>query len=445
MHDGREMMHFIFKTAFWLIGIILLILTAYLHDIRQAESRAYLVSFVSTRAGTREIYTMTAVGSNQHQLSGFNIAMFSYPEWDYGQNCILYIRLPNRYCIDLDGGYRQEYIGRETPASPLLTKIGTINSSTLTSQYSWFVVGTDQGLFRVSPDGSELRQLTATPAQTVYYVADSSYILFESQNGWSVISLDGQEEQYIAQQDFRIYLAQISPDGQWLNLPLQANAYPERMLLYNLRTGKTIYMGAYPYQFRWTSDGQYLIYPRDNQVYIYDVSNTIDRPVMTMQSGYGGFAFYGTSPDNQQLLMKVNENLYVMRPDGTDIVNITANSQLSKQVKDSQNRIYNRNNLNARWSPDGEWIVFQSELQYGTSDIYVVRPDGSDLHQLTSDLNWDITPSWLPPFEKSWHPEAFVVSALGLLSVALLAVLFRKKTPAYQRSLASERLKEWDG
>lgn len=47
------------------------------------------------------------------------------------------------------------------------------------------------------------------------------------------------------------------------------------------------------------------------------------------------------------------------------------------------------------WSPDGQWIAFHSDRD-GDFDIYIVRPDGSDLRQLTDNDGNDMQPSWSP-------------------------------------------------
>ena len=46
------------------------------------------------------------------------------------------------------------------------------------------------------------------------------------------------------------------------------------------------------------------------------------------------------------------------------------------------------------WSPDGDWIVFVSERD-GATEIYVVRPDGSQPTRLTSDGAGNSNPRWL--------------------------------------------------
>ena len=45
-------------------------------------------------------------------------------------------------------------------------------------------------------------------------------------------------------------------------------------------------------------------------------------------------------------------------------------------------------------SPDGEWIVFSTTEDLG--DIYVIKKDGKEMRQLTSDVYRDRAPSWSP-------------------------------------------------
>lgn len=51
------------------------------------------------------------------------------------------------------------------------------------------------------------------------------------------------------------------------------------------------------------------------------------------------------------------------------------------------------------WSPDSEWIVFQSDFS-GNNDIYRIRRDGTDLTQLTTYAECDNMPSWSPAGDK---------------------------------------------
>jgi tetratricopeptide (TPR) repeat protein len=48
------------------------------------------------------------------------------------------------------------------------------------------------------------------------------------------------------------------------------------------------------------------------------------------------------------------------------------------------------------WSPTGEWIAFVSE-RTGNDEIWIIRPDGTGLKQLTRNTwEWDKHPSWSP-------------------------------------------------
>jgi Tol biopolymer transport system component len=47
------------------------------------------------------------------------------------------------------------------------------------------------------------------------------------------------------------------------------------------------------------------------------------------------------------------------------------------------------------WSPDGKHILFNAE-RTGNFDLYLMRADGTDLHQLTTDPADDYNGVWQP-------------------------------------------------
>jgi Tol biopolymer transport system component len=50
-----------------------------------------------------------------------------------------------------------------------------------------------------------------------------------------------------------------------------------------------------------------------------------------------------------------------------------------------------------QWSPDGERIVFQSEVKEpGNVDIYTIRPNGRDLRRITTTPSFDAFPNYSP-------------------------------------------------
>ena len=72
--------------------------------------------------------------------------------------------------------------------------------------------------------------------------------------------------------------------------------------------------------------------------------------------------------------------IYLMRPDGTDLVNWTD---------------HGADDLYPRWSADAKRIAFMSN-RAGNYDIYIGYVDGPGLIQVTRDASDDAFPSWRP-------------------------------------------------
>ena len=71
-------------------------------------------------------------------------------------------------------------------------------------------------------------------------------------------------------------------------------------------------------------------------------------------------------------------DVYTMRPDGGDKINVTSNAAADTQPS---------------WSPDGTKIAFAS-TRSGNSDIWVMNADGSSPVRLTTNAATDFAPSW---------------------------------------------------
>jgi TolB protein len=101
------------------------------------------------------------------------------------------------------------------------------------------------------------------------------------------------------------------------------------------------------------------------------------------------------SPDGAWILFRSHEtsntqgNVWMVRPDGTDAHAVTDSVDGEEKW------------LSGSFSPDGLWITNGStsilDRRQQNADVHVMRLDGSDLRNLTDDLDfWDSAPEWGP-------------------------------------------------
>jgi Tol biopolymer transport system component len=89
------------------------------------------------------------------------------------------------------------------------------------------------------------------------------------------------------------------------------------------------------------------------------------------------------SPDGSRIAYINDGRLYTVDADGTGEHPVL-------DMADAQ--------FDPAWSPDGQWIAFAMGDAPSQSDarahVYIVRPDGSDLTQITDGVSYDRTPAW---------------------------------------------------
>jgi Tol biopolymer transport system component len=131
------------------------------------------------------------------------------------------------------------------------------------------------------------------------------------------------------------------------------------------------------YQSRGPGEAQWSVYVMN--------SDGSDRTRLT--EGQAGFLSAPTwSPDGSKLAF-VSErdgspDIWLMDSEGSNLVNLTRH-----EAKDHS----------PAWSPDGQWIAFASVRDSLYWELYLMRPDGSDVQRLTwwEDAS-DLSPSWSP-------------------------------------------------
>jgi hypothetical protein len=84
------------------------------------------------------------------------------------------------------------------------------------------------------------------------------------------------------------------------------------------------------------------------------------------------------SPDGSQITFSLNGGVYRMPASGGAPTLVVSSASSSD------------------WSPDGQWISYNSSGNSGASQAYIVHPDGSEPTQLTFDFSYHGRPFWSP-------------------------------------------------
>lgn len=143
-------------------------------------------------------------------------------------------------------------------------------------------------------------------------------------------------------------------------------------------------------------DGRFVVFERSNGP---KGKNAFDRAVFVIGSDGSGLrqltpwklaAGDGAdwAPDGSKLLFRSKEDVderhsqyFTVRPDGTDLTQLTRFPVGTKI-------------FSATWSPDGTQIVFAKGDSTGRGDVWVMNADGTNQHPILEAPQWDSAPDW---------------------------------------------------
>jgi len=134
----------------------------------------------------------------------------------------------------------------------------------------------------------------------------------------------------------------------------------------------------------------------------------VRRVTTTVDAGAGnGVRHPGWSPDGSSLVVaredaSDNSQIMVLRPDGGD----------ARVISDGPG------DVGPVWSPTGEWIAFRRRPAPSHEDLWVVRPDGSDAHKVHGPIHASPI-AWTPDGTSLTFSADVGDGAIGLYTVRL--------------------------
>ena len=148
--------------------------------------------------------------------------------------------------------------------------------------------------------------------------------------------------------------------------------------------GPTSIVGA-----AWAPDGETIAFAMSTtELYEYEIfliNADGNEPHQQLKTGLLGITgSLDWSPDSRYLLISAGP------PNDKDIFKLDLQADIITRLT------YGGNNNSPSFSSDGEYIAYNSLRNNGQADIYIIRADGTDERQLTTDPEPDWQPQWEP-------------------------------------------------
>jgi Tol biopolymer transport system component len=254
-------------------------------------------------------------------------------------------------------------------------------------------------LYSINPDGTGITPLVEDSADDRHpaWSPDGTQIVFSSTRTgriakiWTV-DADGSNPAQLFElpgTNFGAYEPAWSPDGN--RVAVHADAFGNfEIWVVDLTTDaptRLTFSGDIDKEPAWSPDGTQLVYASRRggfyDLYVLNPNDPNEQPTRLTNLA-GDEERPAWSPDSSQIAFDASagstRQLYVMDADGANPVALTEGGEAGAPA----------------WSPDGQWIAFAWDQDDTDSEIFIIRPDGTDLQQLT-DNDWnDSAPDWLP-------------------------------------------------
>lgn len=279
---------------------------------------------------------------------------------------------------------------------------------------------THNGVFIVSALGGTGRQIAARVDSAFYssstaivgltaaaWAPDGKHVLVGQGGELSVVPIDGGIPRKLGAWPYEIHSCDWSPVSEWIAcvsgnaefvVPVATfgNIAPSAIVLVRASDGELVEVtdrSALHQSPVWSADGRRLYFVSNQQgpsdIYVIEVSN--GKPKGSPQritTGLGAHTI-AFSSDGARLVYSVYQSRANIRslpiPTGSPVDATTSTAVTSGNQTIEALRV----------SPDGEWLMFDSNL-YGSADIFRIPVNGGAVERLTSDPADEFAPSLSP-------------------------------------------------
>src|SRR5687767_7182143 len=253
-------------------------------------------------------------------------------------------------------------------------------------------------LCMINADGTGYQQMTDIEAHNYYpiYSPLGGSIVYSSNQDGGVFDLflfifEGSRLIRLTNQIGNVVSPSFSPDGTTILFANRAAEGPTSLWTIE-NTGENsqlLYAGPNTIvAAAWSPDGNTIAFamavdqPDAYEVFLMGADGSNVRQLTYGLAGIGGSLDW--SPDGKYLL------IYAGPQGDKDIFRIDVAAKTAAQLTDGGN------NAASSFSPDGQWIAFNSLRNNDQADIFIMRSDGSSMRQVTTDPEPDWQPHWEP-------------------------------------------------
>jgi len=258
-------------------------------------------------------------------------------------------------------------------------------------------------LTRVVQPGGNTPAIDISPMPTVPHENGRIAYSLSTDSGMELHSVqaDGSDDRTIPTPPGLPWLHAWAPDGSKIAVAIFPGRGGERAIWVMNADGSNALQVARSENVSvpsWSPDGSTIAYAARadgrTEIHLVNPDGSSDR-IVHAQGAEGTFSIFSAqfSPDGTQILFDRGTDsgfdIFVMDTDGTNVRRVTTTGS----------------DYDPHWSPDGTQIVFTrqevveaSGRSVATSDIFVMKADGSDVRRLTNgdDRNTNLYPQWAP-------------------------------------------------